>query len=159
MPGLVPYAQRPASLIAEVARRGAVAVVAELNENASWADVLDSIEEGKRDWLIVALALSQGADGGAADDLRLAVSRALIPSPADVLGLFMLQRPASDICWATAEFGGHETLASALRELHLKIASVESVHDPELTSYGAECLRLLREGEAGLYPIYGEEAP
>ena len=40
---LVPYARHPASLIAEVAKRGAAPVVAELNEKASWVSVADRI--------------------------------------------------------------------------------------------------------------------
>lgn len=37
---LVSYARDPASLIAEVARRGAIRVVAELSEKGSWASVV-----------------------------------------------------------------------------------------------------------------------
>jgi hypothetical protein len=155
----LPYARRPASLIAEIAKHGASPVVAELNEKRSWIQVVDAIAKGERDWLIVALALSKGADGGASDDLRLAVSRALIPSAADVLDLFMGQIAAPRICWATAEFGGHATLESALRELRAKIASLEAVRDPRLAAYKAECLNNLRSGEAGLYPIYGKQPP
>jgi hypothetical protein len=156
---LVPYARRPASLIAEIAKRGAAPVVAELNEKASWVGVVNRIAKGERDWLIVGLALLQGADGGASDDLGLAVNTALIPSPADVLDLFAGNVEASRICWAVAEFGGHRTLESALRELQLKIASIESVQDPRLAEFQAQCLANLREDELKLYPIYGESPP
>ena len=108
---------------------------------------------------MVGLALLQGADGGASDDLRLAVNTALIPSPADVLDLFAGNVEASEICWAAAEFGGHETVESALRELRSKVASIESVQDPRLAEFQAQCLANLREGEPMLYSIYGESPP
>lgn len=108
---------------------------------------------------MVGLALLQGADGGESDDLRLAVNRALIPNPTGVLDLFSGRIEASRICWAVAEFGGHRSLASALRELHSKITSIESIREPRLTKFQAECLAKLREGEPKLYQIYGESPP
>jgi hypothetical protein len=156
------YAERPASIIGEIAKRGASPVVQELNQKPaweSWARVVDAIAKGERDWLMAAMALLKGADGGASDDLRLAVSRAVVPSAADVLDIFMGQVSAPRICWATAEFGGHDTLESALGELRAKIASVESVSNPRLAGYQAECLNNLRSGERELYAIYGKPPP
>jgi hypothetical protein len=159
---VVPYARHPGSLIAEIAKRGAAPVVADLNERASWVRVTDTIAEGNRDWLMVGLALLQGADGGSSDDLHLAVNRALIPNPAAVFDLFAGQVDPSRICWAVAEFGGHRTVESALRELQSKIASIESCHtpgEPRVADFKAECLAKLREGEPQLYQIYGETPP
>jgi hypothetical protein len=156
---LPPYARRPNALIAEIAKRGAAQVIADPNLRASWVGVLDNISRGNRDWLLAALALLQGADGGASDDLRLAVSHALIPSADDVLDIFAGQIKAENICWATAEFGGHDTLKSAIDEAQAKIKSVEAVREPQLSRFQAECLASLRSTASELPAIYGESNP
>lgn len=154
-----PYSQHPGVLIAEIGERGAEAVVAELNEARTWVPVTDRIEEGSRDWLMVGLALYQGADGGPLDDLRLAVNRALITNPATVIELYAGQVDPSQICWAIAEFGGHRTLASALREQQAKVRSLENANvssESPLAEFRVQCLGRLRETESRLYEIYSE---
>jgi len=156
---LPPYTRRASALIAEIAKRGAAQVVADPKLKASWVGVLDNVSRGNRDWLLAALALLQGADGGASDDLRLAVSHALIPSADDVLEIFAGQIEAENICWATAEFGGHDTLKSAMDEAQAKIKSVETVREPQLAKFQAECLKSLRSTALELPSIYRESSP
>ena len=152
--GPVAWADRPAALLAEIGARGAAPVVHELYDSESWSPLMEHIASGNRDWLLAAVALHQGTDGASSEELGLAVSRALIPNARDVFDVFLDQWPAKAICYGTAEAGGHETLDSALAELHAKIASVKKVNEARLAKSKAECLKLLREDEPGLREIY-----
>jgi len=152
--GPVAWADRPAALLAEIGARGAAPVVHELYDSESWSTVMKRIAAGQRDWLLVAAALRKGTDAATTEELDLAVSGALISNARDVLDVFLDQVPAHDICYGTAEAGGHETLDSALAELHAKIAGVKKVNEARLAKSKAECLKLLREDEPGLREIY-----
>ena len=117
------YASSPPELISEVGGRGAAPVVRELYESESWKAVLRAIASGEAAWLLAAVAISPGADGGAASELFEFLSRALLENPSGVLEIFQSTTPASGICSASVEFDNYDAAADELRR---KISRVRS---------------------------------
>lgn len=75
------------SVLARIEKDGAKEVVKQLNtpNDKQWNFVVSRIDWGGSEWLAVADKLKQGADAGAAEDLDMAVARALVHNPNTVL--------------------------------------------------------------------------
>ncbi len=157
--GTISHAKDPETLLDEISTRSAAAVLAEVAYGEAWQATTTNVATGERAWLLVALALMPTADGGTSDDLRLAVNRALVTNPSGVLELFLSQEPPPEVCWATAEFGGHETVESAIAELNAKVKALQAVTEPALSRQRDRCITKLREAEPRLYGIYGKARP
>ena len=157
--GPLGYATSPDSMLSEIGDRGAPDVAIELYDSESWRVVMQKIEAGDRDWLLVALALFPGTDGAASEELSLTVSQALLTNPEAVLELFMtVSRPRFDLCHGWGEFAGHRTFESAFAEVQAKIKKLEAVSDPSLAEARDACLKTLRSAEPELRRIYSESS-
>ncbi len=82
-------AQTAAALSVQVGRDGAKHVVDKFYSahGHAWAEMLAKISSGDTAWLNVAVALLKGTDAGSGEDLRYAVSKALLRNPTGVLRL------------------------------------------------------------------------
>ena len=130
-----------------VRRLGAQAYVNSLYEKPDrWGAVLNQIELGDRNWLLLARKMMAGADGAASEELRSSLATALVRRPSNVLRLLpynsgALSWTVRNICDAPFPTPGKVWLrryrARALR-------AVETVHDSELRNRQAECLLTLR---------------
>ncbi len=151
----VQYAGSADSILSEIGNQGAKAVAIELYDSSSWSAVMQKIEAGDPDWLLVALALSAGTDGAVTIDLSRSISQALLTNPERVLELFVtLSPPRLDLCQGWAEFAGHESFESAWAEVTAKIESLQRVTAPGLPMARDACLKKLRDSESELRQIY-----
>ena len=133
-------------LLSEIEARGSAAVLAEVYEDDQrWRTVLEGIASGSRGWLRVAERLKPSARNQA-EELTLAVARALESQPSHVLSLLGDVFDADDVCSLnTLEESLGPAYAGALRTVEKRERAVAKVADPEVRQQRDECLAFLRE--------------
>jgi hypothetical protein len=147
---LAAAAPSPAALQADIAQRGAKAVVADLNQHGAWEAVSNAIASGSPAWVALAPKLAPGTDAGPAEELGIDLAFALPKNPAGVL------RVAGERAYTDGGLIGIARVCSApfIEDtappgyLILAIRAVGHVDDPALASKKLTCLATLSRVEA-----------
>lgn len=139
------YYDDPKSMIAEINRKGADAVVREIyNDFNTWYSLLRNIATGEKLWLEVAVALQPGAQGGAYDMLRATLGEALENNPENVLRITGYKYGTAFICGAPdiddTRFGTYEL---ALNAIKIRQEKVRTIKNPKLNELGEDCIKSL----------------
>ena len=136
----------PAELLQEIDRQGARPVLLQVYEDdARWQQVLDGIASGSRAWLRVGERFKKVARVQA-EELTVAVGRALETQPANALAVLGDAFDADDVCSLnTLEQSLGPDYAAALRSVEKRERGVLRVADPALRQQRDECLGFLRE--------------
>ena len=151
------YYNDPKSMIAEIARRGADAVVREIyNDFNTWNSLLRNIATGDELWLEVAVALQPGAQGGAYDMLRATLGEALENSPESVLRVTGHKYGTAFICGAPdiddTRYGTYEL---ALKAIKIRQERVRTIKNPELSELSEDCMISLELSKDHIARFYG----
>jgi hypothetical protein len=77
---------------AEINAGGPRAAVAALVAGGDWDRAMRAVAAGDRDWIVLTPQLARGADGGAAEDLGIALAKALPVAASDVLAVIDTRR-------------------------------------------------------------------
>lgn len=135
-----------AALLQRIEAEGAEAVLFEIYEDdRQWQPVLRGIASGSSAWLRVGVLLKRAARAQA-EELTVALARALEKAPAGVLGVFGDAFDADDVCSLnTLEQSLGNDYAAALRTVERRERAVSRVSDPRLLQHRDECLAFLRE--------------
>jgi hypothetical protein len=136
----------PATLLQDIDRRGAQAVLLQVYEDdARWQQVLDGIATGSRAWLRVAERFKRVAREQS-EELTIAVGHALEAQPASALAVLGDVFDADDVCSLnTLEQSLGPDYAAALRSVEKRERGVARVSDPALRQQRDDCLGFLRE--------------
>jgi hypothetical protein len=136
----------PAGLLQDIDARGAQAVLLEVYEDETrWEQVLAGVATGTRGWLEVGRRLKRVAREQA-EELTVALARALEKEPANVLSILGDGFDADDVCSLnTLEQSLGRDYAVALRTVERRERAVARVSDPALQAPRDECLAFLRE--------------
>lgn len=139
-------ADEAAGLLQAIAARGAEAVLLQVYEDERrWQRVLAGIASGSRGWLRVAERFKRVARTQA-EELTVAVARALEREPANALAIFGEAFDADDVCSLnTLEASLGSDYAVALRSVERRERAVAAVTAPELRAPRDECLAFLVE--------------
>ncbi len=136
-----------AQLLAQIDAIGPRKVIEQLwLEEVQWDGVIARIASGNRDWLEVARRLRPGADAetGAPEALDLAVFRALMRAPVQVLQMLHEgQYPLAQIC--SSNIVADQSNNEARRLIASGINAVSRVRDIALLDTKAKCEHGLRE--------------
>lgn len=146
-------AQEPDQLLSQIKTEGASAVVQAIWDTPRWADLTAHVATGKPRWVDVAIALSKGADGGAAEELQDALLYGLAKNPAyEFQVLPMDSSDASPFSLSTVCAGPSDpgTYSAALADLRRVESSVHRVSVVALEFKKDKCLKLLKAGESDL---------
>lgn len=135
-----------AALLERIEAEGAEAVLLEIYEDdRQWQPVLRGIASGSPAWLQVGVRLKRVARIQA-EELTVALSRALERQPAAVLALLGDAFDADDVCSLnTLEQSLGKDYSAALRTVEGRERAVSRVSDPRLLEQRDECLGFLRE--------------
>jgi hypothetical protein len=153
-----------AEISAEIDARGAKAVINRLSNahvNAmgqnDWSRTMDQIWNGRLAYIALAPKLAQGADGSPADDLGIALARALPVAPAAVLRVINRHDGAvlgvSRICGVPFIEPSPKDTSGYLRAAQ---SAVEEVDTPRLQRIKAACLEQLALAARQLDPRPGQ---
>lgn len=136
----------PAVLLQDIDARGASTVLLEVYEDEPrWEQVLAGVSSGTRGWLAVAERLKRVAREQA-EELTVALSRALEKEPANALSVMGEVFDADDVCSLnTLEQSLGRDYTAALRTVERRERAVARVRDPALREPRDECLAFLRE--------------
>jgi hypothetical protein len=139
----------PARLRAEIAARGARAVVDHLwnisleRPGEGWLAVEQHVAGGSDAWLAVAQELAAGTDAGTTHGLIIALHHALAKNPQGVLHLIpLLPFAIESVC---SEGNDEETPRRAARELRAALLAIDQVTALELRARRDQCRRALLE--------------
>lgn len=134
------------ALLERIEAEGAEAVLLEIYEDdGQWQPLLRGIASGSQAWLRVGVLLKRVARIQA-EELTVALSRALERQPAAVLALLGDAFDADDVCSLnTLEQSLGKDYAAALRTVEGRERAVSRVSDPRLLEQRDECLGFLRE--------------
>jgi hypothetical protein len=148
------HAPRPAGLrpeaaeavLQDISRRGPEAVLRQVyQDDRRWQHVLAGIAGGSREWLEVAERLKRVAREPA-EELTVAVARALETEPAHALAILGDAFDADDVCSLnTLEESLGRDYAVALRTVERRREAVARVADPALLKQRDDCLGFLDE--------------
>jgi hypothetical protein len=136
----------PAALLEDIDARGARVVLLEVYEDEPrWERVLAGVATGTRGWLEVGQRLKRVAREQA-EELTVALSRALEKEPANALSILGDGFDADDVCSLnTLEQSLGRNYTVALRTVERRERAVARVSDPALHAPRDECLAFLRE--------------
>jgi len=136
----------PAELLQAIDREGAPAVLMQVYEDdPRWQQVLDGIASGSRGWLEVAGRLKRVAREQA-EELTVAVGRALEKEPANALAILGDAFDADDVCSLnTLEQSLGPDYTVALRSVERRERAVTRVSDSALRQQRDDCLGFLQE--------------
>lgn len=139
-------AETPAALLLAIDQRGAEAVLQQVyDDDPRWQEVLAGIASGSREWLRVADKLKRVAREQA-EELTVAVGRALEKEPANALAILGHGFDADDVCSLnTLEQSLGPDYAVALRSVERRQRAVAAVAAPALRQQRDECLGFLSE--------------
>jgi hypothetical protein len=139
-------AAAPAGLLQRIEAEGAEAVLLEIYEDdGQWQPVLRGIASGSPAWLRVGVRLKRVARAQA-EELTVALSRALEKQPAGALSVLGDAFDADDVCSLnTLEESLGSDYAVALRTVERRERAVSRVSNPRLRDQRDECLAFLRE--------------
>src|SRR5262245_61456739 len=139
-------AAAPAELLQEIEAQGAKAVLLRIyDDDPQWQHVLDGIASGSREWLSVAARLKPYAREQA-EELTVAVGRALETEPVNALGVLGGAFDADDVCSLnTLEQSLGPDYAAALRSVERRERAVARVTAPALRPQRDACLGFLPE--------------
>ena len=144
-----PSAAAAERILADIERRGAKAVLDELYaREGRWRPVIEGVTSGQTTWLAVAAALKPATlrNLSAAQELTVAVSRALEKAPKTVLGVLDAAFDADDVCSLnTVEDSLGTDYRAALAAVERRERAVSRVSDAELAQTRDECLAFLEE--------------
>jgi hypothetical protein len=146
--GARPLAQSadPAALLQAIEQKGAAAVLQEVyDDDARWQQVLDGIATGSRAWLDVAERLKRVAREQA-EELTVAVGRALEREPANALAILGNVFDADDVCSLnTLEQSLGPDYSVALRSVERRERAVAAVTAATVRQQRDDCLGFLHE--------------
>jgi hypothetical protein len=135
-----------AALLQRIESEGAEEVLLDIYEDdAQWQPVVRGIASGSTAWLRVGVHLKRVARAQA-EELTVALSRALEKQPAGALAVLGDAFDADDVCSLnTLEQSLGADYAAALRTVERRERAVARVSDPSLLPQRDECLAFLRE--------------
>jgi hypothetical protein len=121
-----------------------------------WSGLLTAIATGKRDWLEIAKQLRSASDGGATEQLGLAVGEALEQRPANVLSLAVTEFGIEYVC------GGPDVDDPRFDSYELSMAAIDrrermlrSFRDHALDQIRDSCVAELEKARATVARFYG----
>lgn len=136
-------APSPAAIGRELRTLGPRRTVLLLAEKRQWDATVDAMDGGDPAWIALAPALARGADGGAAEELGIALAFALPRNPRAVLAA--LDRRNGPVLGVERVCGRpfvEDTEPERYRATAL--AALARVRDPRLAATRRACLRALR---------------
>jgi hypothetical protein len=147
----------PEAITKSMASPGAPASLSRMYENkAQWAELLAGIASGKPGWLNAANQLHRVSDGGASEQLGLAVGEALEHRPANVLSLTLTEFRIDIVC------GGPDVDDPRFDSYDLSMAAIErrqrvlrALRNSTLTAARDICVGELEKAKAGIAHFYG----
>jgi hypothetical protein len=136
----------PEAVLQAIDEKGAAAVLQQIyDDDARWQQVLDGIATGSRGWLDVAERLKRVAREQA-EELTVAVGRALEKEPANALAILGNVFDADDVCSLnTLEQSLGPDYGVALRSVERRERAVAAVTAPAVRQQRDDCLGFLRE--------------
>lgn len=140
------HAAAAAALMERIEKEGAEAVLLDIYEDdAQWQQVLRGVASGSPAWLSVGERLKRVARAQA-EELTVALARALEKEPANALALLGGAFDADDVCSLnTLEQSLGSDYSAALRAVERRERAVAAVTDPRLRQQRDDCLGFLRE--------------
>lgn len=137
------------SVLNDIQRRGARTVLEQLyGREAQWRPLIDGVSSGQPKWLEVAAVLKPATlrNLSAAQELTVAVSRALEKAPRTALGVLDGAFDTDDVCSLnTIEDSLGADYQAALAAVERRERAVSRVSDPALAETRDECLEFLKE--------------
>jgi hypothetical protein len=137
------------SVLDDIQRRGVKAVLEQLyGREARWRPLIDGVSSGQPKWLEVAAELKPATlrNLPAAQELTVAVSRALEKAPKTALGVLDGAFDTDDVCSLnTIEDSLGPDYQAALASVERRERAVARVTDPALAQTRDECLEFLAE--------------
>ena len=148
--------KNPRAILAEVSKRGASAVIAELYSSPiKWNSILKQIATGTENWLKVAVALHPNSDAGAREMLTLSVGEALGTAPASVFKITLNEFQLKSICGGPdIDDARYDSYELAIKAINQRQKSILSVTDPKLKDACSKCTQFLEESKAGIAKYY-----
>jgi hypothetical protein len=144
-----PSAVAAQTVLDDIQRRGARTVLEQLyGREARWRPLIDGVSSGQRKWLEVAAELKPATlrNLSAAQELTVAVSRALERAPQVALGVLDGAFDTDDVCSLnTIEDSLGTDYQAALAAVERRERAVARVSDPALAETRDECLEFLKE--------------
>jgi hypothetical protein len=135
-----------ASMSADIEKRGAETVFAELSQGERWDEFIRKVETGQIPWLQLAVQLRPASDQAAATLLTVAAGVALAKAPRQVLSVVIPTLPVEEVCGmpdvSDLRFA---TKAKATRYLDARIAAVAELTQPSISDLKSACLKALKE--------------
>jgi hypothetical protein len=137
------------AMLDDIQRRGARTVLEEIyGRDARWRPVIEGVVSGQPKWLEVASRFKAVSlrNLSAAQELTVAVSRALEYAPAHALAVLDGAFDTDDVCSLnTVEDSLGTDYAAALHTVERRERAVAKVTDPALAARRDDCLDFLRE--------------
>ena len=144
-----PSAAAAQSVLDDIQRRGARTVLEQLYaREAQWRPLIAGVSSGEPKWLAVAAELKPATlrNLSAAQELTVAVSRALEKAPRTALGVLDGAFDTDDVCSLnTIEDSLGTDYQAALAAVERRERAVARVSDPALAETRDECLEFLKE--------------
>jgi hypothetical protein len=136
------------AVLQDIERRGPDPFLRQVyQDDRRWQQILEGIASGSREWLQVAERLKRVAREPA-EELTIAVARALETEPANALAILGGAFDADDVCSLnTLEESLGRDYAVALRAVERRQQAVARVADPALLQKRDDCLGFLQELE------------
>lgn len=147
------------SVLESVASVGARATLQRIYEDEhQWATLLNNIATGKRAWVDVAKKLRPGSDGGATEQLTLALGEALEHLSENVLTLAVPEYRIEDVCSGPdvddPRFDSYELSMAAINR---RQSQLHSLHSPSIAESRKTCISELEKAKAGVAHFYAHD--
>jgi len=148
-----------ADVSARVEREGAQTVLQTIYaDNDQWAHLLASIATGRREWLLIAVALHPASDAGSSEQLTLAVGEALEHRPENVLTVAISTYPLDVVCDVPeTDDPRFDSLSRALATLNRRQAMLRTVTAPEVRMPRDKCIEQLDAAKAEIAKYYASQ--
>jgi hypothetical protein len=135
-----------ASMSADIEKRGAETVFAELSQGERWDEFIRKVESGQTQWLQIVVQLRTASDRAASTLLIVAAGVALAKAPHQVLSLVVPALPVEEVCgMPDVSDLRFDTKAKATRYLDTRIAAVAELTQPSISDLKSACLKALKE--------------
>jgi hypothetical protein len=136
---------QPSTLLRQIEQHGAQSVSAKM-DRGEWGQVLSGIESGKREWLMVAVAIKPATDAGPSEMLSLAGGIALGKAPANVLNIMVPTHPIDGICgYPDMSDEKTDTQDKVLAYLRERVHVVQQLKKKGLEAVRDQCLKVLAD--------------
>jgi hypothetical protein len=136
------------SLSADIDKRGADAVFAELSQGERWDELIKKVEGGQTQWLQIAVQLRSASDATASTLLSVAAGVALARAPRQVLSVVVPSLPVEEVCGlpdvSDLRF---DTKVKATQYLDARMSAVAQLTQPSLSQLRSACLKALTEAK------------